>query len=308
MTNLVDALVQLSAGPLRAVEEIRRMRGGCQSHLMRCSDGRHYVVKFPNNPQGRRVLANELLCTALAELLLLPVAHGDVVFVSEELVSLSDELCIQHGYGRTPCGHGLCFGSQFAADPRGKAIFDLLPGNILTQVPNLRDFCGILVFDIWASNADARQAVFVPDESNSYHAVMIDHGSCFDGQLWQFTDAPRRSLHLDKRVYEHVQGISAFDPWLNVLAQIGRDMLSEAASRIPTEWFGGDRARLDLLLDQLYERKGQVRDKLQFFGSAFPKIFPNWTAREAPHRVSGLTPITAEEDYRFRRSCLPSNS
>jgi hypothetical protein len=86
-------------------------------------------------------------------------------------------------------------------------------------------------------------------------------------------------LYLDKRVYEQVQGISAFDPWLNALAQIGRDALSEAASRIPPEWFGGDRARLDLLLDQLYERKERVRDKLQFFGSAFPKIFPNWTGR-----------------------------
>jgi hypothetical protein len=279
MVNPVDALVRVSAGPLRAVEEIRRMRGGCQSHLMRCSDGCYYVVKFPNNPQGKRVLANELLCTALAELLSLPVAHGAVVIVSEDLVHLTTDLCIQQGYGRTPCGHGRCFGSQFVTDPRGKAILDLLPGNILTQVPNLRDFCGILVFDIWASNADDRQAVFVPDKSNTYHAVMIDHGSCFDGQDWRFTDAPRRSLYLDKRVYEQVEGIGAFDPWLNVLARIGRDTLSEAASKIPPDWFGGDRASLDLLLDQLYERKAQVREKLQFFGSAFPAIFPNWTSR-----------------------------
>lgn len=279
MADLFQTEIQVSLGPLRAVEEIRRMRGGCQSHLMRCSDGHYYVVKFPNNPQGRRVLANELLCTSLAELLSLPVAHGAVVIVSEELVLLSEELCIQQGYGRTPCEHGRCFGSQSVVDPRAKAIYDFLPGNILTQVPNLRDFCGILVFDIWASNADDRQAVFAPDKSNSYHAVMIDHGSCFDGDAWQITDSPRRSLHLDKRVYEQVQGIGAFDPWLTVLAQISRNALSEAASRIPPEWFGGDRARLDLLLDQLYERKERVRDKLQFFCSAFPRIFPNWTGR-----------------------------
>src|SRR5271166_5034186 len=51
---------------LRAVEQIRRMRGGAQSHLMRCSDGNYYVVKFQNNPQRRRILVNELLGTRLA--------------------------------------------------------------------------------------------------------------------------------------------------------------------------------------------------------------------------------------------------
>jgi hypothetical protein len=34
---------------LRALEQIRRMRGGAQSHLMRCSDGKYYDVKFQNN-------------------------------------------------------------------------------------------------------------------------------------------------------------------------------------------------------------------------------------------------------------------
>jgi hypothetical protein len=28
---------------------------------MRCGDDEYYVVKFQNNPQGRRILANELL-------------------------------------------------------------------------------------------------------------------------------------------------------------------------------------------------------------------------------------------------------
>ena len=51
---------------LRAMEQISRMRGGAQSHLMRCSDGNYYVVKFQNKPQHRRILVNELLGTKLA--------------------------------------------------------------------------------------------------------------------------------------------------------------------------------------------------------------------------------------------------
>jgi hypothetical protein len=41
-----------------AIQQIRRMRGGAQSHLMLASDNNLYVVKFRNNPQHERVLAN----------------------------------------------------------------------------------------------------------------------------------------------------------------------------------------------------------------------------------------------------------
>ena len=42
----------------RALEQIRRTRGGAQSHLMRCADEHRYVVKSQNNPQHSRVLVN----------------------------------------------------------------------------------------------------------------------------------------------------------------------------------------------------------------------------------------------------------
>src|SRR5258708_14165641 len=66
---------------LRALEYCRRMRGGTQAHLMRCSDEKYYVVKFPNNPQGIRILANELLGGRLAARLVLPLAVAPVVTV-----------------------------------------------------------------------------------------------------------------------------------------------------------------------------------------------------------------------------------
>jgi hypothetical protein len=62
-----------------ALEHIRRMRGGAQSHLMRCDDGHYYVVKFRNNPQHSRILANELLGTRMAARLGLPVPPAAVV-------------------------------------------------------------------------------------------------------------------------------------------------------------------------------------------------------------------------------------
>src|ERR1044071_5558897 len=56
--------------PVEAVQHVRRMRGGAQAHLMRADDGHFYVVKFQNNPQHLRVLANELLATRLPESML----------------------------------------------------------------------------------------------------------------------------------------------------------------------------------------------------------------------------------------------
>ena len=58
---------------LYITEDLRALRGGSQSRLMRASDGNHYVVKFRDNPQGSRILANELLASRLAEQLGLPV-------------------------------------------------------------------------------------------------------------------------------------------------------------------------------------------------------------------------------------------
>src|SRR5271167_3871102 len=109
---------------LRALEQIRRMRGGAQSHLMRCSDGHYYVVKFQNNPQHRRILVNELLGTALADRLGLPTTEFAIVDVDEALIRSTPELCIQVPTGRVPCKPGLHFGSRFPVDPRCTILLD----------------------------------------------------------------------------------------------------------------------------------------------------------------------------------------
>src|SRR5260370_23196347 len=79
----------------KALEQIRRMRGGAQSHPMRCDDGYYYVVKFQNNPQHRRILVNEPLGTRLAARLGLPTVPVRIAAVSEELIRLTPELAVE---------------------------------------------------------------------------------------------------------------------------------------------------------------------------------------------------------------------
>src|SRR5258707_7996430 len=103
--------------PVEAVQHVRRMRGGAQAHLMRADDGHFYVVKFQNNPQHLRVLANEMLATRLAERVGLPVPVTEVVEVNDWLVRHSPELNIQLAGSVIPCEAGLQFGSRYVVNP-----------------------------------------------------------------------------------------------------------------------------------------------------------------------------------------------
>lgn len=166
---------------LRAVEQIRRMRGGAQSHLMRCSDGNYYVIKFQNNPQHCRVLVNELLGTRLAARLGLPTTPVAVVEVSEELIRLTPELCVEMPRSRIACQAGLQFGSRFPGDPRRLALHDFLPDEQLREVANLHDFAGMLVFDKWTCNTNGRQTLFYLQES--VRAQYVER-SAHAGESW----------------------------------------------------------------------------------------------------------------------------
>src|ERR1700730_18205860 len=84
---------------LYAIEHVRRMRGGAQAQLMKCSDEHYYVVKFMNNLQGAKILFNELLGSRLAACLGLPVAASEIVYVDQELINLCPGMIIERSRG-----------------------------------------------------------------------------------------------------------------------------------------------------------------------------------------------------------------
>jgi len=98
-----------------AVQHIRRMRGGAQGQLMLGADGHVYVVKFQNNPQHMRVLANEFLASRLALAAGLTAPEVELIEVSSWLVEHTQELEIDLGTTRVKCQPGLQFGSRLWA-------------------------------------------------------------------------------------------------------------------------------------------------------------------------------------------------
>jgi len=260
-----------------AVQHIKRMRGGAQGHLMRCEDGHYYVVKFRNNPQHERVLANEFLATRLAERGGLPVPAAEVVEVSSWLVEHTPELTIVLGGQQIRVEAGLQFGSRFVVNPVEGQVLDYLPPEMLERVRNLETFAGILALDKWTCNADGRQAAFWRKmRERKYSAAFIDQGYCFNAGEWTFPDFPLRGVYPRNEVYATVNGWSSFEPWLSRIEKLEEDAIWRVAGEIPPAWYGASWDELERLVTRLIERRELVRELIQAFRMSPRRPFPEW--------------------------------
>ncbi len=264
-----------------AVQAIRRMRGGAQSQLMLGADGALWVVKFQNNPQHLRVLANELIATRLAAAVGLTVPASEVVEVSEWLVANTPEMFVEQARGaRERYTAGLQFGSQFVGGLMPGQVVDYLPEAQLDEVRNLVEFAGMLCVDKWAGNCNGRQAVFERRaRERKYRATFIDQGFCFNAGEWDFPDSPLRGVYARNRVYANVTGWESFEPWLSRIETMEAGTLWEIAEAVPPEWYGGDTAVIEQLMEQMLRRRSRVRELITSFRASNREPFPMWAAK-----------------------------
>jgi len=281
-----------------AVQQVRRMRGGAQSHLMLGADDNLYVVKFQNNPQHLRVLANELLATRLAEAVGLTVPVCEVIEVSAWLIENTGDLDIELGRGRERCRPGLQFGSRFVGGLMPGHLMDYLPEEMLIEVRNLREFAGMLALDKWTGNANGRQAVFSKKtRERRYLATFIDQGYCFNAGEWKFADVPLRGIYGRNAVYSEVTGWASFEPWLERIESMAPEKIWGIAETVPPEWYGGEIAVLERLVEELILRRGRVRRLISEFRESDRKPFPKWVeAGQKAATTRFVMPQWAEND------------
>jgi hypothetical protein len=275
-----------------AVQQIRRMRGGAQGQLMLGADGHLYVVKFQNNPQHTRVLANEFLASRLALAAGLTVPQPELVEVSSWLIENTPELEMDLGSQRRErCRPGLQFGSRYAGGTMPGQVVDYLPEEQLAEVKNLAEFAGILALDKWTGNANGRQAVFVRRQrERRYKAVFIDFGYCFHAGEWHFEDAPLRGVYFRNTVYQSIGAWNAFDPWLGRMETMPAETVWAAASEIPPEWYGGDLAEMEALVEKLLARRGRIRELIEGFARSDRRPFPKWEGAAGEVDTAGWNP------------------
>lgn len=263
--------------PVTATQHIRRMRGGAQGQLMLGEDGHAYVVKFSNNPQHVRVLANEFIASHLARAVGLTVPVPEIIEVSPWLIDNTPELVVDFGRSRQRCLHGLHFGSRFVGGLMPGQVVDYMPAEQLDEVRNLAEFAGMLALDKWTGNANGRQAVFQRRQNERrYRAWFIDFGYCFHAGEWKFDDVPLRGVYYRNEVYRNITGWDSFEPWLNRLETLSADVLWAAANETPPHWYGGDQAEMEELVRKLLDRQRRIRGLIDDFRRSDRHPFPNW--------------------------------
>lgn len=276
--------------PVNARRLIRKMRGGAQAHLLEADDGHFYVVKFRNNPQHRRVLINEWIASTFLQYLQVAAPETAIVRLSPEFVAQNPDACIALGHEKLPIEPGWHFGSRYPGDPSRVAVYDFVPDSLLSRIENRNEFLGVLAFDKWTGNADARQSIFLRARLREYvptfqgHALrvgflamMVDHGYIFNGPHWTYLDSPLSGLYFRPSVYSHVRGWEDFQPWLDRIINFPEEIFDDALGRLPSEWLNGDRDELHGLLEKLMARRRRVPDLIEDCRRSTIRPFPNWT-------------------------------
>jgi hypothetical protein len=274
---------------VQATRLIRKMRGGAQAHLLECDDGHFYVVKFRNNPQHRRVLINEWIGSVFLNYLKISTPEAAIVSLSAAFLEANPEIYIQLGSRHQAVEAGWHFGSRYPGDPGKIMVYDFLPDALLDKVANASEFLGVLAFDKWMSNADARQSIFfrarlrqwpLPASESApragFVALMMDHGYVFDGPHWRFPDSPLQGLYFRPSVYQHVRGWADFEPWLDRVVYFPEEIVDAALKQIPPEWVAEDADALQAMLEKLMSRRRRVPDLIGDSRHGRVNPFPQW--------------------------------
>lgn len=264
---------------IHAQEHIRSMRGGSQAQLFSDGNGGHWVVKFLNNPQHPRVLANEWIASSVARAIGLTVPDFEIMDVPADVIEKTSGLAFRHGGRLEKPVAGLAFASRLPTGDPDAPIYDYLPESHLESVRNLAEFAGVLAVDKWLCQCDGRQVVFCrPKPRVHLRAYFIDWGFVFNAGDWNFPDSPCRGIYSRNMVYQTVTDWDAFEPWLSRIEQLPESQMDAIMATVPATWATPE--ELTSLKGAILDRRAKVRDLIESARLSPRAPFENW--RSAP--------------------------
>lgn len=260
---------------MHAIKHIRPMRGGSQAHMLADENGRYWVVKFLNNPQHPRVLANEWIASSLARAVGLTVPDFDIMDVPANMIESSGELIFRHGGKPVKPTPGPAFASRLPTDDPVIPVYDYLPEPALETIVNLAEFAGVLAVDKWLCQCDGRQVVFCkPAPRARTRAYFIDWGFVFNAGDWNFPDSPLRGVYSRNAAYATITGWDAFEPWLSRIERFPKSTLDGIMAAVPREWATPE--ELADLENAILNRRHKVRDLIESVRLSPRAPFENW--------------------------------
>lgn len=251
--------------PVVVTTVLRQLSGGSQSSLVRCDNGKLYVMKTMSNPQGRQILANETIGAYLMAGIGLPVPPTCHVLLTKMVIEAFPALTI--------CGADLVVrqpeaGLQFASEYLQDFGYELFRDPWKDRPPGWEYPHHILayLFDVWSYHQDIRQCVYRRNKAdNSQQTFYVDNGYLFGGATWKLPlsgptgswspnkDPPERS---DRRI----------EPGIEILRRVLPDLLQNAIRQAPTQWISGNTRHLqEALLIRLSKLSSLVDEDLASF-------------------------------------------
>jgi hypothetical protein len=199
-------------------------RGGSKAQLLGFDDGINRVVKFPNNPQGVRTLANELVSARLASLIGVPVPSCGIVEVTNSFVNAEPTL--------SGLEAGLCFGSEYH-----KAV-DVSGPSEIWMASNREELAGIVLFDSWCNNVDrAHNPGNLILTAGEQRILAIDHGFCF-GYQWDkhINEIGQPVSIICRSDFREFVALKHFDPFIERIKGVTEAELHHIVDQVPREW------------------------------------------------------------------------
>jgi len=244
--------------------------GGSGAQVFSDEDGIKFVVKFKENPQGLRVLANELVSNKLGLYLEVPMPEGCVVDIPQEVINLTPAI----GSARPTCPvtTGPHFGVRRLSD-----YWKTPPPGELSKIKNMDSVPGIFVFDLLTLNSDRKPEHLLLAKGDFDHAgryvSAIDHGHCFGAPAWDVNIAQnvdRDNLQVIPGLMECVVGATPFQTFIDRLRSLDRTTIDTIINQIPADW-GLSTAEMTALANFLEARKNRVEAILLNHRAQFPK-------------------------------------
>jgi len=225
---------QSNRGLTSITRYIKKLRGGSQPILAEASDGRLYVVKFFDNPQGANLMFNESMGVELYDALGLPSPAWTPLLATDSFLDVNPACWLQTPKGPLRPTAGLCFGSRYLGGNE-KQMFEILPGSYFKRVTNHKSFWLAWLVDICARHADNRQAIFLQNSKGQLDASFIDHGHLFGGPKGGMEQHFLASRYLDPRIYQNVSSLYLLNLEKRALCLDG-DRLWKRIQELPSEW------------------------------------------------------------------------
>ncbi len=249
--HLAASVTAFTSLPAIQVEHrITALRGGSRASRIRATDGKHYILKLCDNPQGNSSLIAEYLGTQILAALNLPVPQLAWAKISDSTLYSQLKPNTPHNPDQTHLA------IAYPVNPDEQSVHDILPEPSWLLLANKECFWGALVADKWLANLDSRQAVFIrrrclqPTTVQNLHpvdhappgllAILIDQGLCFNGRSLDFKVAPGHGLYPNRIPYRGLSSVSQLQPWIDLAQSLTLSHLEVLFKALPKDWLEGE--------------------------------------------------------------------